>query len=282
MLNAFSVDVEDWFQVSDFDAVAPLASWRHFVSRIERNTERLLQLLDEHQIHGTFFILTWNAERHPQLVRRIAEAGHEIASHGYNHRLLYEQTPAEFRDDLLRSKGILEDLIGQEVRGYRAPSFSLTQASWWALDILLECGFQYDSSIFPIRDRLYGMPNAQRFPFAIHSAGGQTLIEFPMTTVRALDRNWPLGGGGYLRLLPYRYMRWGMQRVNREGKPTLVYIHPWELDPEQPRLRVTGRRGFSTHYINLDGTEAKLRRLLHDFPFAPVREVLGMVESTVS
>jgi polysaccharide deacetylase family protein (PEP-CTERM system associated) len=282
MLNAFSVDVEDWFQVSDFEAVAPLESWSSFESRIERNTERVLQLLAEHQVHGTFFILTWNAERYPQLVRRIAAAGHEIGSHGYNHRLLYEQTPAEFRDDLMRSKGILEDLVGQGVWGYRAPSFSLTQASWWALDILLECGLRYDSSIFPIRDRLYGIPNARRFPFVIHTAGEQALVEFPMTTVRALDRNWPLGGGGYLRLLPYRYMRWGMQRVNREGEPTLVYIHPWELDPEQPRLHVTGRRGFSTHYINLRGTEAKLCRLLRDFPFAPMRQVLGLVEATAT
>jgi polysaccharide deacetylase family protein (PEP-CTERM system associated) len=277
MLNAFSVDVEDWYQASDFETVARFPSWDTFESRVTRNTERLLALLAEYGVKGTFFVLTWNAERHPQLVRRIAGAGHEVASHGYGHRLIYEQTPEEFRRDLSRSKATLEDIIGQEVLGYRAPSFSLTQASLWALDVLLECGIRYDSSIFPVRDRLYGIPDARRFPFVIRARGERRLVEFPMTTARAFDRNWPLGGGGYLRILPYRYMRWGMRRVNREGQPALVYIHPWELDPEQPRLPANGRRGFSTHYINLRRTEGKLRRLLRDFSFAPARQVLGLV-----
>jgi polysaccharide deacetylase family protein (PEP-CTERM system associated) len=278
MLNAFSVDVEDWYQVSDFEAVAPFPTWERFESRIVRNTQRLLDLLAEYKVQGTFFILTWNSERHPQLVRQIASAGHEIASHGYRHRLVYEQTPAEFREDVRRSKMALEDIVGQPVLGYRAPSFSLTQASLWAIDVLLDCGFRYDSSIFPVRDRLYGIPNARRFPFVIRAEGERELVEFPMTTTRVRERNWPLGGGGYLRLLPYRYMRWGMRRVNREGQPALVYVHPWELDPDQPRLQVHGKRGFSTHYINLRGTEAKLRRLLQDFAFAPVRRVLALGE----
>jgi polysaccharide deacetylase family protein (PEP-CTERM system associated) len=278
MLNAFSVDVEDWYQVSDFETVAPVPTWKRFESRILRNTQRLLDMLAEYGVKGTFFILSWNAERHPQLVRQIASMGHEIASHGYCHQLIYEQTPQEFRDDVLRSKAALEDILGQQVLGYRAPSFSLTQASWWAVDVLLDCGFHYDSSIFPVQDRLYGIPSARRFPFVIRDKGGRELVEFPMTTVHAFDRNWPLGGGGYLRLLPYHYMRWGMRRVHREGQPALVYIHPWELDPEQPRLQVRGKRGFSTHYINLHRTEAKLRRLLRDFAFAPVRQVLGLGE----
>jgi polysaccharide deacetylase family protein (PEP-CTERM system associated) len=236
----------------------------------------VLELLAEHRVKGTFFVLTWNAERHPELVRRIADAGHEIASHGYRHRLIYEQTPAEFRDDLMRSKKILEDLVGQPVWGYRAPSFSLTAASLWALDTLLECGMRYDSSIFPVSDRLYGIPNAKRFPFDIRADGERELVEFPMSTARAAGRNWPLGGGAYLRLFPYPYMRWGIRRVNREGQPALVYVHPWELDPGQPRIKARGKRGVSTHYVNLHRTEGRLHRLLRDFAFAPVRDVLGL------
>jgi polysaccharide deacetylase family protein (PEP-CTERM system associated) len=282
MLNAFSVDVEDWYQVSDLAVAAPFAKWSAFESRIVRNTQRLLDLLAEYGIKGTFFVLTWNAERHPELVRQIAGAGHEIASHGHRHRLTYEQTPEEFREDVRHSKAVLENIIGEEVLGYRAPSFSLTQASWWAVDVLLDCGFRYDSSIFPIRDRLYGLPGAHRFPFVIRTEGGRELVEFPMTTARVSNRNWPLGGGGYLRLLPYQYMRWGMRRVNREAQPALVYVHPWEVDPEQPRLPTHGRRGFSTHYINLRRTEMKLRRLMQDFAFAPVRHVLSLKRDSES
>lgn len=276
MRNAFSVDVEDWYQVSDFESVVDFGAWDDYESRVVGNTERVLALLAEYDVKGTFFVLTWNAERHPTLVRRIADQGHEIASHGYRHRLIYEQTPAEFRDDVMRSKKILEDTAGVAVLGYRAPSFSLTQASLWALDILLDCGFRYDSSIFPISDRLYGIPNARRFPFVIRADGERTLTEFPMSTVRVINRNWPLGGGAYLRLLPSRYMSWGIRRVNREGEPALVYVHPWELDPGQPRIKAAGKRGLSTHYINLNRTEAKLRQLLRDFSFAPARDVLGL------
>jgi polysaccharide deacetylase family protein (PEP-CTERM system associated) len=276
MDNALSVDVEDWYQVSDFEEVVEFAAWDRYESRVVRNTERVLSLLSEYDVRATFFVLTWNAERHPDLVRRIADAGHEVASHGHRHRLIYEQTAAEFRDDVMRSKKILEDVTGTAVLGYRAPSFSLTQASLWALDVLLDCGFRYDSSIFPISDRLYGIPNARRFPFVIRADGDRVLLEFPMSTARAVGRNWPLGGGAYLRLLPYRYMRWGIRRVNREGQAALVYVHPWELDPDQPRVKVKGKRGISTHYINLNRTEARLRRLLQDFSFAPARDVLGL------
>jgi polysaccharide deacetylase family protein (PEP-CTERM system associated) len=276
-VNGFSVDVEDWYQVADFDAVVARDAWDGYESRVARNTDRVLGLLHDAGVKGTFFVLTWNAERHPDVVRRIAAAGHEIASHGYGHRLVYEQTPEEFRDDVGRAKGILEDLTGTPVLGYRAPSFSITAGSLWALDVLLDCGYRYDSSVFPVKDSLYGLPGARRFPYVIRERGGARLLEFPITTTSAFGRNLPLGGGGYLRMLPYNYMRWGMRRVNAgEGEPAVVYIHPWEVDPGQPRLRTAGRRGFSTHYVGLARTEAKLRRLLRDFRFAPMRDVLGL------
>jgi polysaccharide deacetylase family protein (PEP-CTERM system associated) len=276
LINAFSVDVEDWYQVSDFEEVVDFSAWDSYESRVVRNTERVLGLLDECGIKGTFFVLTWNAERHPELIRTIARGGHEIASHGYRHRLIYEQSPEEFRDDIMRSKKILEDITGTPVWGYRAPSFSLTGASLWALDVLLDCGMRYDSSIFPVSDRLYGIPGARRFPFAIRDDGDRRLVEFPMTTARAVGRNWPLGGGAYLRLFPYAYMRWGIRRVNREAQPAIVYMHPWEVDPDQPRIKARGKRGVSTHYINLSRMEGRLRRLLRDFSFAPVRDVIGL------
>jgi polysaccharide deacetylase family protein (PEP-CTERM system associated) len=276
-VNGFSVDVEDWYQVADFDAVVPRTDWSRYESRLARNTDRVLALLDEVGVKGTFFVLAWNAERHPEVVRRIAAAGHEVASHGYGHRLIYEQSPEEFRDDVVRAKTILEDVTGTPVLGYRAPSFSITGRSLWALDVLLDGGYRYDSSVFPVRDALYGLPGARRHPYVIRERDGRRLVEFPITTTPAFGRNLPLGGGGYLRLLPYGYMRWGMRRVNRrEGAAAVVYVHPWELDPDQPRLRTAGRRGFSTHYVGLRRTEAKLRRLLRDFRFAPLRDVLGL------
>jgi polysaccharide deacetylase family protein (PEP-CTERM system associated) len=282
LVNGFSVDVEDWYQVADFEAVVGLDAWDRYESRVARNTDRVLALLAEAGVRGTFFVLTWNAERHPEIVRSIAGAGHEVACHGHAHRLIYEQSPETFRDDVTRAKRLLEDITGTPVLGYRAPSFSITSRSLWALDVLLECGFRYDSSVFPVRDSLYGLPDAQRFPYVIRERDGRSLVEFPITTTRVRGRNLPLGGGGYLRMLPYRYMAWGMRRVNRdERQPTVVYVHPWEVDPEQPRMRTAGRRGFSTHYVGLARTEAKLRRLLRDFRFAPLRDVLGLAEGRV-
>ena len=275
-VNAFSVDVEDWYQVADFDAVVGFADWDRYESRVARNTDRILALCDEAGVHGTFFVLTWNAERHPEIVRRIAAAGHEIASHGYAHRLIYEQTPETFRDDITRAKATLEDITGAAVLGYRAPSTSVTPRSLWALDVLLDVGLRYDSSIFPIRDTLYGLPDADRFPHVIRRRDGRELLEFPLATTRLFGRNVPLAGGGWLRVFPYRYTRWAMRRVNREGHPAVAFVHPWEVDPEQPRMRTAGRRGFSTHYVGLRGTYGKLRRLFRDFRFAPLRDVLGL------
>jgi polysaccharide deacetylase family protein (PEP-CTERM system associated) len=273
--NAFSVDVEDWYQVSDFEEQVRLDDWDLYESRVVQNTRKLLALLREFSVKGTFFILTWNAERHPGLVEEIAADGHEIATHGYAHRLVYEQGRDLYRRDLERSQEILLRRAGSPPHGYRAPSFSVTARSMWALDVMLEAGIEYDSSIFPVQDSLYGVPGALRFPFVIHQAGDRRLVEFPMSTARLGGRNLPLGGGAYLRLLPYHYMRWGMRRVNQEGEPALVYLHPWEIDPEQPRLRSRGKRGFSTHYLRLRSMEDKLRQLLSDFKFAPVRQVLA-------
>jgi polysaccharide deacetylase family protein (PEP-CTERM system associated) len=278
-VNAFSVDVEDWYQVADFDAVIPFDQWDRYESRVRRNTEQVLSLLEEFGVKGTFFILTWNAERYPEVVRQIHAAGHEVASHGYAHRIVYEQTPEQFRADVARAKHTLEDLTGEAVLGYRAPSFSFTAKSQWGPDVLLDLGFAYDSSVFPVKDSLYGMPDAERFPYVIREKDGRRLVEFPITTTEIFGRNLPLGGGGYLRLLPYVYMKWGMRRVNRaEGKGTVVYIHPWEIDPGQPRMKTAGRRGFSSHYVNLASTEKKLRRLFRDFRFAPMRDCLSLAK----
>lgn len=274
MIHAFSVDVEDWYQVSDFEEIVEFSAWRWYESRVIGNTERILGLLDDAGVKATFFILAWNAEQYPALPRAIAAAGHEIATHGYGHGLAYEIGPDAFRADVERSKHLLEDITGREVIGYRAPSFSITARSLWALDVLLDLGFQYDSSIFPVRDPLYGIPGANRFPFPI-TRNGHMLTEFPISTVQFAGQTLPLGGA-YLRLLPYRYTRWGLKRLEREQQAGVVYVHPWELDPDQPRLRVRGKRGFSTHYFRLRATEAKVRRLLSDFRFAPMATVLGL------
>jgi polysaccharide deacetylase family protein (PEP-CTERM system associated) len=277
IVHAFSVDVEDWYQVSDFEEMVEFAAWRWYESRVIGNTERILALLAEARVKATFFVLAWNAERHPALPRMIAAAGHEIASHGYAHRLAYEVGQEAFRADVERSKKLLEDLTGQEVVGYRAPSFSVTQRSLWAIDVLLDLGFRYDSSILPVRDQLYGIPNAHRFPYTI-TRERQSLTEFPVSTVRVAGRTLPLGGA-YLRLLPYACTRFGLRRIEAEGRSAMLYVHPWELDPEQPRLRVRGKRGFSTHYLRLRSTEAKVRRMLTEFRFAPAAEVLRLEPS---
>lgn len=274
---AFSVDVEDWYQVSDFDAVIGREAWSAQDDRLARSTDGVLALLDEAGVRATFFVLAWNAERHPELVRRIAAAGHEIASHGHHHRVVYELTPDAFRADVVRSKAVLEDLLGAPLVGYRAPSLSITRACAWALDVVLEAGFRYSSSILPAGDPARAFPGAPRGPHVIRERDGRALVEFPLTVLdlpggRAL----PVGGGGWLRALPYPVFRWGMRRVLASGRPTVTYVHPWEIDPEHPRVRTAGRRGFSMHYVGLRGTERKLRRLLRDFRFAPCRDVLAL------
>jgi polysaccharide deacetylase family protein (PEP-CTERM system associated) len=276
VINALSIDVEDWFQVSDFEEKVKRPDWAQYEGRVVQNTARLLALLRHYQVRATFFILTWNVERFPELVQQIDQDGHEIATHGYHHHLIYEQTPDEFRADVVRSLHILQGLTGKKVLGYRAPSFSITRQSLWALDILLDLGLAYDSSIFPIRDPLYGISHSDRFPYVIRDKDGRQLIEFPMSTVQFRRWNLPLGGGAYLRLLPYQFFRWGINQLNRQGRPAIVYLHPWEIDPGQPRLRVRGKRGYSSHYLGLQAMEGKLRSLLEDFRFTPIREVLAL------
>ena len=273
IVNAMSVDVEDYFHVSVFDGIVPRSQWSQMESRVCTNTERLLALFAEFDVRSTFFVLGWVAERFPQLVRTIADGGHEIASHGYAHRLIYDQTPAKFREDVRTAKQLLEDASGCAVIGYRAPSYSITPRSLWALDILIEEGYRYDSSIFPIRHDRYGIPVSPREPFPIERDGG-TLMEVPGSTVRVGPLNLPIAGGGYFRLLPYQWTRWGIARLNAvEQRAAVFYIHPWEIDPEQPRLQA-GWLGRLRHYRNLDQTEARLRALLTDFRFSTVGSLL--------
>lgn len=274
IVNAFTVDVEDYFQVAALAPAIERASWPQRESRVERNTGVLLDLLAERGIHGTFFVLGWIAERHPDLIRRIAAAGHEIACHGFSHQLVYEQTPEEFREETARSKSTLEDLSGSAVIGYRAASFSITRRSLWALDVLIDLGFEYDSSIFPIRHDRYGIPGADPRPSRLTAPSGRTLAEFPLSAASYLGVRVPVSGGGYFRLLPYLVTRSGLRQINGSGeRPFAFYLHPWEIDPQQPRVRVGWLSRFR-HYTNLDRCESRLRRLLEEFRFASMREVL--------
>jgi polysaccharide deacetylase family protein (PEP-CTERM system associated) len=237
------------------------------------NTDRLLELFARANIHATFFVLGWVAERYPQLVKRIAEAGHELASHGFGHQLIYNQSPAEFREDLRRSRAVISDAASVPLDGYRAPSFSITPRSLWALDIIREVGFTYDASVFPIRHDRYGLPSAPRYFHALEQSSG-TLWECPGSTVRVAGANLPIAGGGYFRLLPYAWTRWGIARLNRhERRSAIFYLHPWEIDPDQPRIP-TSRLSRFRHYTNLRKTEERLLRLLRDFRFAPLGQIL--------
>jgi polysaccharide deacetylase family protein (PEP-CTERM system associated) len=273
IVNAMTIDVEDYFHVSVFDGVIPRSDWDRLESRVCANTARLLDIFAEHRVRGTFFVLGWVAERFPDLVRRIAGAGHEIASHGYGHRLVYDQTTSAFCEDVTRAKALLEDACGARVHGYRAPSYSIVPRSLWALDILIEAGYTYDSSIFPIRHDRYGIPVSARHAYLVERPAGR-LVEAPASTTTLGGMNLPVAGGGYFRLLPYEWTRWGISRLNQaEARPGIFYLHPWEIDPEQPRLSC-GLLSRVRHYRNLDQTEARLRRLLTDFSWGPMRAVL--------
>ncbi len=275
IVNAMSVDVEDYFQVSAFERVVSRAGWGGFESRVVSNTQRVLELFDQAGVSSTFFVLGWVAERFPALVREIAAAGHEVASHGYHHQLIYTLTPAQFREDVRTSKAVLEQAAGAPVLGYRAPSYSVIESSLWALDVLVEEGYAYDASIFPIHHDRYGIPNAERHAHVLRRRSG-TLVELPASTMRLGGVNLPIAGGGYFRLLPYSWTRWGIGRVNRrEGKPVVFYFHPWEIDPDQPRFAV-GRSTRIRHYTGLDRTSVRLRRLLNEFRFKSVATVLGL------
>ena len=261
--NALTVDVEDYFQVSAFEPHIDRRDWEAIPCRVERNMDRILQLFSGRGVKATFFTLGWIAERYPAMVRRLITEGHEVASHGYEHTRVTQQDPARFRQDVRRTKALLEDLSGTEVKGYRAASYSIGADNLWALDVLHEEGYRYSSSIYPIHHDLYGMPDAPRFAFRTRPEG---ILEIPVTTIQLGGRTLPCGGGGYFRLLPYRVSRWAMRRVNRaDGEPCLFYFHPWEIDPDQPRQAGVSMKTRIRHYLNLGRTEARLKRLLDDF-----------------
>jgi polysaccharide deacetylase family protein (PEP-CTERM system associated) len=296
MINSLTIDIEDYFQVSAFERCVSRDCWDRYSLRVEDNTKRILDILDEYQIHGTFFILGWIAEKCPSLVKNISIKGHEIASHGFGHQRIYNQTRTEFRDDIRKSKAILEEITGGKIYGYRAPSYSISMDTLWAYDELLEAGYLYDSSVFPIQHDLYGIPNWPRFPFTIEksldgtwmpkealsthlnanifSRHSDKIVEFPITTFSMGGKNIPIAGGGYFRLFPYPFTRWGLRRINRgEGCPFVFYLHPWELDPNQPRINGASPKSRFRHYLNLQKTESRLKRLLNDFSFASINEV---------
>jgi polysaccharide deacetylase family protein (PEP-CTERM system associated) len=269
LVNAMTVDVEDYFHVTAFADSLSRASWASQEVRVERNTHVLLELFDKYRVRATFFALGWVAERVPGLIKELHRAGHEVACHGLTHELVYKQTPQVFREETVRSKQLLEDLTGAKVRGYRAASYSITARSLWALDILEELGFEYDSSVFPVRHDVYGIPGASRLPFRVASG---RLLEVPLTTVKVLGQHLPCAGGGYFRLLPYGVFRWALRRVNREGLPAVFYLHPWEIDPGQPRIEAPWLSRFR-HYTNLHRTAARLEALLQDFRWTTMADV---------
>jgi len=266
--NALTVDLEDWYHGIEL----PPSRWREFADRLGPVTDRLLKILDARDMRATFFVLGDVAERQPELVSRIRSAGHEIGTHGCSHRFVYEQGEDEFREDIRRSLELLAGCGCADVIGHRAPYFSITRESLWALDTLAELGIRYDSSIFPVANYRYGIPDAPQWP---HRVNGGSLFEFPISTWRVGGRNLPIAGGAYFRLLPYSVTRRGIAAINRAGHPAVFYIHPWELDPDHPRIKLP-RRIAVTHYANLRATERRLERLLGEFRFAPMREVLGV------
>jgi len=276
-VNALTVDVEDYFHVEAFAATIARETWETRPRRVARNTNHILDILQQEQTKATFFTLGWVAQRHPELVRRIVDEGHELASHGSEHYRADRQSPEAFRLDVRHSKALLEGTAGVEVKGYRAPTFSAGRRAPWVHEILADEGFRYSSSVYPVAHDLYGEPHAPRRPFRPHPG----LIEVPMTTLRALGRNWPGSGGGYFRLLPYPMTRWVLRRAQSELHiPCVFYIHPWEIDPEQPRQMDAPRLSRFRHYLNLDRTEGRLRRLLNDFAWTRMDSAFAIGTAT--
>ena len=275
--NALTVDVEDYFHVAALAPSIHRDSWISRESRVVGNTQKLLAIFEEFDVRGTFFVLGWVAERYPQLVRDIAARGHEIACHGYSHRLVYEQSPQEFYQETHRAKNLLQEITGSAVLGYRAASYSIVRESLWALDILVELGFVYDSSIFPVRHDRYGIHDAERAPHRMATPTGKYIVEWPLATARILGFRLPVAGGGYFRLFPYGLSRWGLASINRrELRPFVFYLHPWEIDPAQPRVSASWLSRFR-HYTNLGKCEERLRRLLAEFRFSTARDGLAQL-----
>ena len=275
IVNAMTIDVEDYFHVSAFDGVVSRAGWDGFDSRVTRNTERVLELFEQARVRATFFVLGWVADRFPALVRRIADIGHEVGSHGYSHQLLYTLTPEQFRQDVRAAKIAIESATGKPVLGFRAPSYSVIKSSLWAMDVLIQEGHVYDASIFPIYHDRYGIPDAPRHAHVLQRSHG-ALLEMPASTVRIGGVNLPIAGGGYFRHLPYAWTRWGIRRVNHvERKPVVFYSHPWEMDPDQPRIAVRPTTHVR-HYAGLKRTAPRMKRLLGDFRFDSLASVLKL------
>ncbi len=268
MKNALTVDVEDWYQCMVFD----YRTWPSYEDRIVHSTTKVLDMLRDAGVRATFFVLGYVAETHPELVERIAADGHEVENHGQHHEFVYKLTPDEFRADLERSGRAIEQAIGRRPTGYRAPFFSITERNWWAFDVLAEMGFCYDSSVYPVHNHRYGVPGASRFSHRVQAQNQASLVELPTSTVR-MGINWPVGGGVYFRAMPYALIKRAVGRVNREGRPAILYFHPWEIDPEQPVLEGLNPLFKARRYLNLDKAESKWRSLLRDFSFAPVGEV---------
>jgi len=273
--NALTVDVEDYFHATAFAKAVPQEHWDRYPARVEWNTKRLLELFAGASVQATFFVLGWVAQKFPRLVQEINRAGHRVGCHGYAHQVIYQGSDVDFTRDICRAKSLLEDLCGVAVKSYRAPSYSITARSLWALEILGEQGFEYDSSIYPIVHDNYGIASAPRFPHLEILRNGYRLKEFPPSTIRLLGINFPVGGGGYLRLAPFSFTAWAISRINQiERQPAMVYLHPWEIDPGQPRIAASWRSRFR-HYQNLASTEGKITSLLRRFSFAPMEEVLS-------
>lgn len=272
-LNAFTVDVEDYYHVAAFSSTISRDNWDSMESHVVKNTQQMMELLSKANIQATFFVLGWVAERNKTLIKEIFQSGHEVACHGYSHELIYKQSPHEFRQETRKSKEILEDIIGKQIKGYRAASYSITKKSLWALDILGECGFEYDSSIFPVRHDNYGIVNSPRLPYMIKTKNGYPIKEFPLSTLKLFNYNLPVAGGGYFRLFPYAFTKLAFQSINNSN-PFVFYIHPWEIDKAQPRIKANFFSRFR-HYNNIDKCEERLARLLNDFKFTSMEKVLS-------
>jgi polysaccharide deacetylase family protein (PEP-CTERM system associated) len=274
IVNAMTVDVEDYFQVAALADAIDRSGWDQIRLRVEDNTDRILDIFAEADIRATFFVLGWVAERRQQIVRKIVDAGHELACHGYSHKLIYDQDRSDFASETIRAKEILQEISGKPVHGYRAASYSITARSLWALDIIAEAGFTYDASIVPARHDLYGIPGAKVSPYRLDLENGMSLMEFPPSTINILGHDMPIGGGGYFRIFPYAFSRWGMRKINdSRQQPFAFYLHPWEIDPDQPRVRTNWKSRFR-HYHNLRQFEPRLRRLLGEFQFGAMRTIV--------
>ncbi|MCU7801825.1 MAG: DUF3473 domain-containing protein [Candidatus Thiodiazotropha sp. (ex Lucinoma borealis)] len=273
ILNAMTVDVEDYYQVSAFSKQIKKDDWGNFTSRVDLNTNHILDIFEKFKIKGTFFILGWVAEREQKLIRKISDQGHEIGCHGYRHDLVYNQTRDIFTEETQKSKRIIEDITGKAVNGYRAASYSITKKSIWAMDVLCEAGFKYDSSIFPIIHDRYGIPNAKTIPHVYNTESGNRIIEFPLSTIGIGNKRMPISGGGYFRLFPYWLTQLGLKKINKNNLPFIFYMHPWEIDINQPKIKSTLLSEFR-HYNNIDKFEARLISLINDFKFTTVSDVL--------